>query len=263
MAQHTVKRRLTTILGAEKKKPESMSLVLKRCIVVSAATALIVAVGVGLWQQVLFKKPANAKMPIKEIRCSDLNVVVHSPVHADALIACEGARDAIGFLASQGLVVSIDITIELLDRLPTVVSPSAAGCYLESERRALTLVYSQFRKFNTWFGIPIDRSLYRSIVSHEVAHLVAGYNFRIPKPSIQAKEYIAYITQFSTMEPVLRELVLARFPIEGFEGDWQMKSTIYMLDCMYFGVRAYRHFLKPGNGCDYLHKVLTGKALVE
>ncbi len=90
-------------------------------------------------------------------------------------------------------------------KLPSAVCSFAAGCYLESERRVLILVYSEFRKFKTWFGVPIDRTLYRSSLSHEVAHLVADFNFKILKPSIQAKEYIAYITQLSIMEPVLRE----------------------------------------------------------
>jgi len=131
------------------------------------------------------------------------------------------------------------------------------------ERRVLILVYSEFKKFENWFGVPIDRSLYRSVVSHEVAHLVADFNFTIAKPSIQAKEYIAYITQFSTMEPVFRDRVLLHFPGEAFEGDWQMSTTIYMFDCMGFGVRAYRHFLKLEDGDEYLHAILNGEALFD
>jgi len=115
-------------------------------------------------------------MFVNEIRCSALNVVVRSPELADALIACESARDAMGFLAVQGLDVTGDITIELLTRLPAVVSGSAAGCCLESEQRVLILVYSEFKKFKTWFGIPIDGELYRSLVSYEEAHVVAAYN---------------------------------------------------------------------------------------
>jgi hypothetical protein len=224
-----------------------------------------VAAGVGIWNQFFGEKPSNAIMFVSEIRCNVLNavVVVRSQDHADTFIGCEGSRDAMVFLASQGLDVPSDIAIELLARLPAVVSASAAGCYLESERRVLILVYSQFIKFRTWFGIPIDRSLYRSLVSHEVAHFVADYNFKISKPTIQAKEYIAYVTQFSTMEPVLRERALSQFPCEGFEGDWQMGTTIYMFGCMSFGARAYRHFLKLANGRDYLHAILAGKALVE
>jgi hypothetical protein len=179
------------------------------------------------------------------------------------LNACQGAHDAIVFLASQGLDVTGDITIEVVMRLPPLVSRSAAGCYLESERRVLILAYSEFKKFKTWFGIPIDRSLYRSLVSHEVSHLVAGDNFNISEPTIQAKEYLAYVAQFSAMEPVLRERVLSQFQCAAFEGDWQMATTIYMFDCMRFGVGAYRHFLKLDNRRDYLQAILNGKALIE
>jgi hypothetical protein len=265
MAKEKFNRKLPSLLSAGKKTPKSRFLVLVGFIFIAAVAGSLVAVGAGIRQRYFRENPSGDGVFAAEIRCNVLNavVVVHAPDHADILIACEGARDAIVFLTSQGLDAPIDIAIDLVARLPAVVSASATGFCLESERRAIVLVYSEFRKFKTWFGVPIKRALYRSLVSHEVAHLVAGYNFKIPKPSIQAKEYIAYITQFATMEPVLRERVLARFPLEGFEGDWQMKSTIYMLDCMSFGVRAYRHFLKPANGRDYLHKILTGKALVE
>jgi hypothetical protein len=265
MAHGQCKRKLTTRHSAEERTPASRALVLKKFILAGAAAGLIAAVGVGIWQQYFREKPSSAVMIATKIRCNDLNVVVvvRSRDHADALIACEGSRDAIVFLASQGLDVPGDIEIELLIRLPPAVGASAVGCYLESERRVLILVYSQFTKFKTWFGIPIDRSLYRSLVSHEVAHVVADFNFRIPNPSIQAKEYISYVTQFSTMEPLMRDRVLWQFPSEGFEGDWQMSTTIYLFDCMGFGVRAYRHFLKLANGRDYLQAILNGEALIE
>lgn len=205
----------------------------------------------------------NFKPATIEIRCNVLNVVVRSPGHEDALIACEGARDAIEFLMSQGLDVNGDIAIEIVTKLPAFVSSSTAGCCIESEHRVLILVYSEFRKFKTWFGIPIDHSLYRSLVSHEVAHVVAGYNFKIPKPSISAKEFIAYVTQFSTMKTTLQDRALSQFPRGGFEGDHQMNTIIYMFDCMRFGAGAYWHFLKQANGRDYLHAILTGETLIE
>jgi len=263
MAKGTFHRRSTTALSAKKKGSESRSFGFRKSIYAVAAPALIAAVGVGLWQQVLFNKAVKAEMPVKESRCSGQKVVVRSPVNADALIACEGARDAIEFLASQDLDVPNDVPIEIVMKLPPVASRSTAGGYLESERRVFILVYSEFRNLKTWFGIPINRSLYRSLVSQEVAHLVADYNFKIPQPSIQAKEYMAYITQLSTMEPALRKRVMSHFQCKAFEGDWQMCTTIYMFDCMGFGVRAYLHFLNQVNGRDYLHSILSGKALVE
>jgi len=234
---------------------------LKRYVLSGAVAALIAAGGLGLWQQNLFVKPAKAELSGEYINCSGQNVVVWSPVSADARTACEGARDAIEFLESYGLDIPGDIEIELLTRLPAAIGNSAAGCRIKSELRAMVLVYSEFRKFETWFGVPIDNSLYRSVVSHEVAHVVADANFAIPKPSIQAKEYIAYITQFSTMEPELRDKVLANFSGKAFEGEWQMSTTIYMLDPMGFGIRAYLHFTKLIDGNEYLRSILNGEAL--
>jgi hypothetical protein len=196
-------------------------------------------------------------------RCDTRNVVVRAPDDADVPVFCDGARDAIVFLASQGLDVTSDVTIEVVPKLSGQVSASAAGCYLESERRVLMLTYAEFEKCGSWFDIPASRRLYRSLVAHEVAHAVAACNFKIPEPSIQAKEYIAYVTMFATMDPALRACVLSKSPGEGYEGDWQMSTTIYLLDPMRFGAQAYRHFLKPGNGRDYLHAILAGRALTD
>jgi hypothetical protein len=261
MAKDKFKRKITTIFSSEKKTSALRSSALRRFLS-GVEAGLILFVCIGICQCIFVEKSSTTEM-FNEIKCSALNVVVRSPDPADALIACEGARDAMGFLAVQGLDVTNDIAIELLTILPAVVSGSAAGCCLESEKRVLILVYSEFKKFKTWFGIQIDAGLYRTLVSHEVAHVVAACNFKIPAPSIQAKEYIAYITQFSIMEPLQRERVLSQYPCEAFEGDWEMNTTIYMFDCMGFGVRAYRHFLKLSNGHDYLHAILNGKALVE
>jgi hypothetical protein len=232
-------------------------------IVAAAVASLIVAVKLGICQHNSGDTPSRSGTFVSETWCSDVDVVVLSKDPQDSLLACEGARDAIVFLRSYDLVVADNMVIELLRELPAEVSSSTAGCYLESERRMLILIYSEFRKFKTWFGIPIDRSLYRSVVSHEVAHLVADLNFTVSKPSIQAKEYIAYITQFSTMEPSLLERVLSNFACKAFEGDWQMSTTIYMFDCMGFGVRAYRHFLNLTDSDEYLHAIINGEALIE
>jgi hypothetical protein len=65
------------------------------------------------------------------------------------------------------------------------------------------------------------------------------------------------------MEPALRERILSHFQGDAFEDDWQMGTTVYMFDCMAFGVRAYRHFLKLADGGAYLQAILDGRALAE
>jgi hypothetical protein len=174
---------------------------------------------------------------------------------------CEGAKDALVFLTSQGLDATTPVTIDVLPKLPEVCGTTAAGCYLESERRVLILTYAELAKRESWFRLLLDLTLYRSLVSHEVAHAIAARNFRRPAPTITAKEYVAYVTMFSTMAPSTRARVLGQFQGEAFEGDWQMHTIIYLADPMRFGVRAYRHFLKHDDGRNYLHALLRGEVL--
>lgn len=200
---------------------------------------------------------------VSEIRCDTGNVVVRSPVRADARIACTGSRAAIVFLASHGLDVESLITIEIVDTLPEVMEPAAVGCYLDTEKRVMILGYAEFKRRKTWLGLPANRSLYRSLVAHEVAHSIAACNFKPAQPVIAAHEYVAYVTTFATMVPTQRDLVLARYPGDGFDSEEEMSTTIYLFDPTRFGVESYRHFLKPANGRDYLRSVLAGRVLLE
>jgi len=47
------------------------------------------------------------------------------------------------------------------------------------------------------------------------------------------------------------------------KGSESMSTTIYMFDCMSFGVRAYLHFMNLANRREYLQSILNGKTLVE
>jgi len=198
-----------------------------------------------------------------EVRCEAQNVSVRSPGAADASLACKGARDAIDFLAAQGVHAKGSISIDLVRELPVGAERATAGCYLESGRRVVILTFFEFEKFKAWFNLPVNAQLYRSLVAHEVAHALTAQSFKIATPSIAAKEYVAYVTMLATMAPGLRERVLSQYPGQGFEGERQMSTTIYLLDPMRFGVRAYRHFLRPENGRDFLHAVLSGKAMTD
>lgn len=221
--------------------------------------AFIAASGVGGDLGLAADEPA----PLTDVRRGVGDVSVHALDPADATIARAGADDATGFLGANGFDVSLDLSIDVVPSLPPAARASAAGCYLRVERRIVILTFSKFQSCETWFHVPIDAALYRSLVSHEVAHAIAAYNFKVVNPSIQADEYVAYVTMLATMAPALRERVLSQFPGHGFEDEQQMSSTIYLVDPMRFGVQAYRHFLRRANGREYLHAILTGKVLRE
>ena len=206
---------------------------------------------------------ATTKVPqsTRETRCADGQVLVRSEDGSNASIVCGAARDAVAFLESQGLRAPAEVSIEVARKLPVVAGPSAAGCYLKRENRVIVLGYAEFKDFGSWFGLPIDRDLYRSLIVHEVAHAVGACNFGVEFPPIEATEYVAYVTMFATMDPSLRAHALAQFPGEGYDKEAEINSTIYMLDPMRFGTQAYRHYLKPGNGREFLRAVVAGRVV--
>jgi hypothetical protein len=195
--------------------------------------------------------------------CRRPNVVVLGGDPGDRQLACEGAGAALGFLEGIGLDVSGKIEIEIVSSLDGNTSGTAAGCYLAGSHKVMVLNYQKFLAFGDWFGIPIDHALYRSLVAHEAAHVVAACHFQYPNPTIQAQEYIAYVTMFATMEPRQRASVMMRYPGKGYETEQQINATIYLCDPMRFGVQVYRHFLKDGHGADYLRAVLAGSVLAQ
>lgn len=223
-------------------------------------TALFAA-GVVAWLQ-FSSGPARAdEPPHAEAGCLIENLRMIVSNGRDAADVCAGARRALAFFAGHGLWLREPVTLEVVAQLPPSMPPSAAGVYLAGQRRIHVLSFSAFRKFGTWFKLPIDRDIYQSLAAHEVAHAITEANFQIGRPSIHAREYLAYVALFATMTPALRERILRAIPGKGFEDEERISFIIYMFDPMFFGAQSYRHYLRPGNGGAFLRAVLAGAAL--
>lgn len=197
------------------------------------------------------------------VNANGADIRVSAAAQRDFEDICVGAADAAAFLTAQGIPPRAPVVIEVASSLPASAGSTAAGCWVADTKRAHVLTYAKFRKNQTWFGVPVDRALYRGLAAHEAAHAVVACNFSGPKPSIQATEYVAYVTMFSTMPQSLRDRILRAMPGRGFESEDKIHTIAYLFDPMRFGVQAYRHYLKPGVGPDFLRSVVAGKALVE
>ena len=197
-----------------------------------------------------------------ELRCPNRNVTVHSAARGDAETACEAAGEAISFLVAQGLDTTGAVKVDLVHKIPVAGLPTI-GCYDHPHRLVYVLTFSEFLKLKTWSELPVDRTLYKSLVAHEVSHAVAAANFSVPKPSTLAQEYIAYVAQLATMPVGYRERVLKQFAVEGYDSADEMSVTFYAISPFRFGIKVYRHFLKPGNGKVFLKDVLSGRVLFD
>lgn len=206
--------------------------------------------------------PADAAEPA-EHRCpSAPTVTVLTPDPVDVPAVCDGAWRAIGFLAAAGLQPPEGARIELVERMPEGLRDNSAGCYIRGARRILLLRYAAFAQRGHWFGLAVDRDLYRSAAAHEMAHAVVGCHADLYLPG-PAHEYVAYVTMFATMDPAVRERVLARFPGTGFDSVMQINPTVYFLDPLQFGAEAWRHYLRQPDRAAWLREVVAGRAVPE
>ena len=127
-----------------------------------------------------------------------------------------GAADAVTFLGGHGLKTSEPIHVRVIDELPRAARPQAQGCYLHRERSVYVRTFRAFRRSGNFLHLPADRVLYRSVITHEVGHAIAACNFSVAPPTLQAQEYIAYVTMFATMPEKHRQRVLQQIPGAGF-----------------------------------------------
>lgn len=181
----------------------------------------------------------------------------------DFVDICSGVKSAMNFLAAHGIRPAEPIDIDVTASIPEEAGPTATGCYIEQKRRIYVVPYAVFRKNKTWFGVSITRELYRTLAAHEAAHAVVSCQFRVQRPTIQAKEYVAYVAMFSSMSPTLQRQALRGTRTEGFETLDRFTPLLYMFDPMRFGAEAYRHFSSVANRTELLQDILAGRALAE
>ncbi|HEY0846244.1 MAG TPA: DUF6639 family protein [Noviherbaspirillum sp.] len=192
------------------------------------------------------------------IACDASNVMVDAQDKADSALACQGAQDAINFLISQGLRVPTTLTLKIAAKLPPELPATALGAFQRQKQLVVVISYRSFLSRRDMFRVPLDQSLYRAIVAHEVAHAIADHNFLAP-PSLLALEYIAYVTFFSSLPPAQREKILQPY---WYDPEWPLYAdALYLEDHLDFGAHAYWHFVRPENGPDYFRKLLAGQEL--
>jgi len=185
-------------------------------------------------------------------------VVVRAAAATDAEAACVGVGRALGFLARAGLAPPPATLVEIMDRLPGALDGRAVGCYLRETRSIQLLSYAAFAAIGDWFRMPVDGELYRAVATHEMAHAVVGCNAGPAGLPVAAHEYVAYVALFSTMEPRLRQRLLAKFSGTGFGSTLEINDMNHFANPNQFGVDAWRHYLRRSNRDAWLREVIAG-----
>jgi len=192
--------------------------------------------------------------------CPGIPVQVISGSAPDRALVCSGAVKAVTFLQRHGLAMKESIQVRLTD---AAISDHGThiGLY---DAKAKAIEFLSFRQAvrqcekQSPFRTLMDEALYTSFAAHELAHAIADQNFQIKPGSRIAQEYVAYVTQISTMPSQKRLEILQNYSMSAFANPQQMSLLYYELDPNAFGVKAYRHFLTLADRTAFLQAVLTG-----
>jgi hypothetical protein len=193
--------------------------------------------------------------------CPQVSVTVYSPVARDAQDVCAAALPVFTFFREAGLDKEVRLAVSVVDSLPEYLGPAVLGCFIPHDGLTLILTFGSAKARGPWFGRSMDRTLYRSLAAHEIAHALAWCNTANGPLSVRGREYVAYAVMFKTMDPHHREAILAQTPGPGFESEREISDTYFYLAPSRFGVDAYRHYLRPENGSRFLREILRGAAL--
>lgn len=188
-------------------------------------------------------------------------IVVRAAAPADARMTCEGAARAVRFLARAGIAPPPSTAIAVVQHLPGELRGRAVGCYRRASRDILLLSYQAFEAGGQWFRMPADQELYRSAAAHEMAHAVMGCHSEPQGLAVAAHEYVAYVVLFATMDPVLRNRLLAKFPGKGFVNTLQINEINHLVDPNQFAVDAWRHYLRRRDRAAWLREMISGRVV--
>ena len=117
----------------------------------------------------------------------------------------------------------------------------------------LTNRHESWLKKQNAYGLEMSKEFYESLIVHEVTHFITE---KITGRKIESSrsEYIAYVVQFSQMQPQMRQTILNQSFLPAFK-TYQISLDIMLFDPAVFAVKSYLHF-KEDKG-QFLKKILS------
>jgi hypothetical protein len=149
---------------------------------------------------------------------------------------------------------------------PLAHAEQILGMFHRGSRSVLmTTEASPWIRSYAYFGSPVTDEMFTALLTHEITHALSKslYAPSLLEPDTDIhvqEEYVAYVSQLSTMDARLRADVLARFPASEyrFTGEADINALLLGLSPEAFGVTSYRHFVADGGGSDFLRRLYGG-----
>lgn len=236
----------------------------------------------------VYGQPADEKTGT----CGKEQALIHYTDENDYRLGCEGVAHAKNFFAEYGFATNTPINIFFRSQVTEKLSIKTENqeqiyAYYNSQNNSayISSIASKFVSGNqrAFFGITVQQDsplpsydrrqmleeMHRSTVAHEVAHLIAHFNFRLATSSEECmscnlghgvQEYVAAVVQFDLLEENLRRHLLLQYdPKIIFDNEDQINSVLYSCDPEGFAVMSFRHFqsLQPPQQKTLMNRIFT------
>lgn len=199
--------------------------------------------------------------------CPTGSIAVTARHGADRDHACRAIEEALPFLRQVGLRLPSRVDIRVVGNLSDGNGGSREYARFDGERCNIQVMeFRAARVAATKLGtegmsVPMDRTLWRSYVVHELAHAAIHSSCDRVCPDRAGHEYIAAVAQLSSLPKPLRGEILRRHGgLKGFEQDSEISEIYYALGPSRFMVKAYLHYLRPDKGRTFILSLLNPAA---
>jgi hypothetical protein len=195
-------------------------------------------------------------------KCPYTEADVNCSSESEFYIVCRAVKKVVVYLRRQGFTANRQLKITIVDKISTPHPSEVFGQFNAISNDIEVLSLSSCLEGNESklvFGNKVNKELHMSFIIHEVAHAIANENFSETASSLVGHEYIAYTAQLATMPPELRQSIINSYDIGAFEDEHEINEIYLRLNPDQFAVKAYNHLMKPENGRQFYHKILSGK----
>ena len=175
----------------------------------------------------------------------------------EAMIVNEAKKRVKNFFKQNGYDLDIPINIEFVESVKAKIikgkncaadgSQVIAAYNCKTKLIKVTHMMTAYCKNGKLFGsFPIDMEFYTSIITHEIAHCFFDFilESKNEKTDQAFSEFIAYITQISTMKENHKTKVLTLWEGERLPSIYAINPFLWLAEPNKFGVMSYRFFKK-------------------
>jgi len=192
-------------------------------------------------------------------RCKDSNVVVAYDNVEDYELVCKALNDVIGVAKKIGLREELPVQITFVDKLTIAHAGTHIALFNSATMQVQVLSREAcIRSFKdeVIFGLELDTELYKSMIIHELAHVLAWQNRGLKPIRREMHEYFAYAIQLALLDETHRSRVILSNDVPAFSDRSEITELYYLLNPHFFAVKSYLHFKNIENGWAYLWSML-------